>query len=297
MKFLIKTNKELLQIGRWDIDFHLPAEEIQKFPIERIVKVSDLAIVSDEKRDPTNKPDDVFTYIDISSVDVITGTIINEQELTGEEAPSRARKVIRAFDIIVSTVRATRGAIAVVPPHLHNQICSTGFTVLRCKEDINPYFLHFILRSEATKEQFRKFSTGSSYPAILDSDVLKTRIPNASTDEQDNIAMRIAFALSKRLEMIKKANHQYQEASNEIVNLLIDKVERKSAFTGFSILGHTTLEEIKKVKKEIKEREEAKNKEVQLSLVEEEAAEYKALKPKKYKKGDNNALPTMPPKA
>jgi type I restriction enzyme S subunit len=54
-------------------------------------------------------------YIDISSVDVSNGIIENPQELIGIEAPSRARKVVPAFDIVISTCRQTRGAIAVVP--------------------------------------------------------------------------------------------------------------------------------------------------------------------------------------
>ena len=32
MKLLLRSRKELQSAGRWDIDFHLPAEGILKFP-------------------------------------------------------------------------------------------------------------------------------------------------------------------------------------------------------------------------------------------------------------------------
>src|SRR5260370_14978973 len=128
----LKTKVEALErAGRWDIDFHLPPVEIEKFPIDLRVPVSKCVDVVKTKRDPTLRPEETFLYVDIASVDVETGVIARPQELTGQEAPSRARKVIHAYDLIVSTCRPTRGAIAVVPEELHGQICSTGFSVLR----------------------------------------------------------------------------------------------------------------------------------------------------------------------
>ncbi len=78
-------------------------------------------------RNPTNEPDKTFKYIDISSVDNKDKKIIKANELLGTEAPSRARKIIRAGDVIVSTTRPNLNAVAVVPQELDNEICSTGY--------------------------------------------------------------------------------------------------------------------------------------------------------------------------
>jgi type I restriction enzyme S subunit len=174
--------------------------------------------VATEKRDPSTTPDAVFQYIDIASVDVAVGAITNAQETVGEEAPSRARKVVSAFDVIVSTCRPTRGAIAVVPENLHDQVASTAFTILRPRAGVNPYYLHFALRLPSTLEQFRKWSTGSSYPAILDEDVKKTLIPMVEEAEQDAIAIRIMQALTQRSTAIALANEQWQTALGELTN-------------------------------------------------------------------------------
>ncbi|CNH84984.1 Type I restriction modification DNA specificity domain [Yersinia aldovae] len=221
MKITLESQTKIREIGRWDIDFHLPPEEIIKFNELLIKNVSDVASVVKEKRDPTKKPEDTFLYIDISCVDITSGTIVSPQELTGEEAPSRARKVVLEDDIIISTCRPTRGAIAIVPAELDNQIASTGFSVIRCKKDkINPIYLQFVLKMESTLEQFRKFSTGSSYPAILDSDVLKTKIPVPSIDLQNEIADFIVSSKNKRENTIKSANESYYNSLSLAQNSL-----------------------------------------------------------------------------
>lgn len=216
MKTLIRSRSELAAAGRWDIDFHLEPEEIKKFPKQLLARIDSVADIATEKRDPSKDPDSVFQYIDIASVDVSNGTVSTPQDLTGEEAPSRARKVVRAFDIVVSTCRPTRGAIAVVPASLHNQIASTGFSVLRPKPGVNPYYLHYALRLSSTSEQFRKWSTGSSYPAILDEDVKKTLIPLPSAEIQERIALRIMQAFSAREEALRTANSQWTNALDEL---------------------------------------------------------------------------------
>lgn len=224
MKFLIKDNRDLPTEGRWDIDYHLPAEGILRYPKERLVRVSALADISKLTRDPRRQQlGGTFMYVDIASVEVDSGTTSNPQELTGEEAPSRARMVIHAYDVIVSTVRPTRGAIAVIPPELDNQICSTGFCVLQCKENVNPYFLHFALRADSTLEQFRKFSTGSSYPAILDEDVSKTLVPYANPEEQDAIAKSMMAAYAKRQELLRIAKQEVDKAGAASLKLLEQK--------------------------------------------------------------------------
>ena len=84
-----------------------------------------------EQRDPRNDPSGKFRYVDFAGIDRLHKTITEYQTLLGADAPSRARKVIRTNDILVSTVRPNLNAVAMVPAHLDGQIASTGFCVLR----------------------------------------------------------------------------------------------------------------------------------------------------------------------
>lgn len=217
MKTLIVNRHNLIKARRWDIDFHLPPEGIKRYPQELLARVDAAADVAKTKRDPSKEPDKSFLYVDIASVDVTTGEIASPQELTGAEAPSRARKVVQAYDIIISTCRPTRGAIAIVPESLHGQICSTGFSVIRPKEGTNPFFLHFVLRLESTLEQFRKWSTGSSYPAILDEDIAKTSIPLPHVEVQNEIARQVRAAGKARADAIRQSKGVYESSVQQVV--------------------------------------------------------------------------------
>ena len=218
MKYIKVKYNDLIIEQRWDIDYHIPPIEIKKYNPEIICKLHTCTDIITEKRNPTLEPDKSFIYIDISSVDVKTGIIITPQELIGKDAPSRDRKVVRAGDIIISTCRPTRGAIAVIPDNLDNQICSTGFSVIRAKDGVNNKYLHFILRSPAVKEQFRKFSTGSSYPAILDEDVKKTEIPLPNCDIQKKVADEVEKQTIIRNKAIDKANETWEDNINKCFN-------------------------------------------------------------------------------
>ncbi|MCA3260805.1 MAG: hypothetical protein ING44_02590 [Telmatospirillum sp.] len=226
MKTLLRSRRELELAGRWDIDFHLPPEGIARYPNQLLHRVEDVADIVKGKRDPSRDPEVVFQYIDIASVDVTVGTITNPQELEGTEAPSRARKVVRAFDVIVSTCRPTRGAIAVVPLSLHDQIASTAFSIVRAHPGVNPFYLHFALRLPSTLEQFRKWSTGSSYPAILDGDVLKTLIPVPAPEIQDMIAARVVAAFQDRAKSIHAANVVWNSILSDIDGTLTGRPEQ-----------------------------------------------------------------------
>lgn len=92
MKVLKKTRLELQKAGRWDIDFHLPPVGILAFPKKILKRVDQVAEIAKDKRDPTKQPDQTFQYLDISSVDVMVGSVTTPQDVEGLEAPSRARK-------------------------------------------------------------------------------------------------------------------------------------------------------------------------------------------------------------
>lgn len=225
MKTLLVDVTQLKAAGRWDIDFHLPPVGITAFPKNTLKPLSTAVEIIKKKRDPTLHPERMFNYVDISSVDVETGVIARPQDLTGAEAPSRARKVIHAYDIIISTCRPTRGAIAVVPEDLHGQICSTGFSVIRCKNGVNPFFLHLAIRLDSTLEQFRKWSTGSSYPAILDEDVAKTVVPLPDPATQDRIAKTVRDAVVQREIAIQAANDAWKATNDRIFAVLSSGTE------------------------------------------------------------------------
>lgn len=153
-----------------------------------------------------------FTYIDISSINNDTFKIENPKELLGEEAPSRARKVVENGDIIFATTRPNLKNIAIVEKEFNNQISSTGFCLLRTRKKlINNEYLFYFLISEKVQDFIQPFIRGAQYPAISDKNLLSVKIPLPTVDEQVTIVNRIKSMFNKsnklKVTQTEKLNH------------------------------------------------------------------------------------------
>jgi type I restriction enzyme S subunit len=153
-------------------------------------------------------PDGEFDYIDLSSVDKDTKRIEGISPIACSAAPSRARQIVKAGDILVSTVRPNLNGVAAVPIELDGATASTGYTVLRPRSDRvdGSYLFHWVKHPKFVGEMVR-LATGASYPAVSDKIVRAAMIPLPSLPEQRRIAAILdkAEALrAKRREAIAK---------------------------------------------------------------------------------------------
>ena len=164
--------------GRWDAGFHGKLETLQETMAGgegKALTVSDIAGLVDERQDPKRRKEPEFDYIEISDLDGRTG-LVGHKRLPTREAPSRARRLVQAGDVLVSTVRPERGAVGVVPPHLDGAVCSTGFAVLRCR-DVHPVALAWLLKGEPVRRQMIRHNIGIAYPAITEETCLSLVLP------------------------------------------------------------------------------------------------------------------------
>ena len=136
---------------------------------------------------PLQSPEGEFDYIDVSSISNETFCIEETQRLKGKDAPSRARRLVRANDVLFATVRPTLQRIAIVPADLDNQVCSTGYFVLRPQEEVNFRFIYYYLFTEDFMGQMEKLQKGASYPAVTDGEVRAQVIAFPPLPEQQRI--------------------------------------------------------------------------------------------------------------
>lgn len=130
-----------------------------------------------------------FTYVDISAVDRDRREIVSPQVLTPGAAPSRARQVLAAGDVIVSTVRPNLNTVALVPESLNGAIASTGFCVLRPNQErLDKRFLFHWLSSESTVRRLVQQATGATYPAVSDKVIKSQPFTPPKLAEQQRIA-------------------------------------------------------------------------------------------------------------
>ncbi len=144
-----------------------------------------------EKVDPATEPDKPFTYLDIASIDNITQVIREPKAYYGANAPSRARQLVRANDVLFSTVRTYLKNIAQVPEAFDGQIASTGFSVLRGREGISSKYLFYFSLTTDFLSTLAELQRGTSYPAVRDGDVRAQPIPLAPESEQHRIVAEI----------------------------------------------------------------------------------------------------------
>ncbi|TKS55389.1 restriction endonuclease subunit S [Luteimonas yindakuii] len=131
-------------------------------PLKRWVRLNAYSL--GDKTDP----DFEFRYVDIGSVR--TGRLTRELErIRFEAAPSRARRVLRRGDTIVSTVRTYLKAIWYVNEDADDLIASTGFAVLTPGNDVEPEYLGYVVQSGAFVNRVMANSIGIAYPAIAES--------------------------------------------------------------------------------------------------------------------------------
>lgn len=159
---------------------------------------------------PDSTPDDIkITYVDIGSVSQEKG-ITSTEDYDFINAPSRARRLVRDGDTIISTVRTYLRAVAAIKTPPDNMVVSTGFAVLRPVEGVTSNFLSLAVQSDFFISRVVSLSEGVSYPAIAPSALARIELWLPPNDEQVAIAtfldretMRIDELVAKKERLIE----------------------------------------------------------------------------------------------
>lgn len=166
-------------------------------------RLKNVASHNDEALDERADPDLEIEYVDISSVSLVNG-IEKTEVMPFERAPSRARRKVKDGDIIVSTVRTYLKAIAPVCEPPKNMIVSTGFAVVRPKENLYSGFTGYLLQSNGFVGDVVANSVGVSYPAINASDLVRIPAVEPPLEEQKAIARFLDFKTAQIDALIEK---------------------------------------------------------------------------------------------
>lgn len=129
-----------------------------------------------------------YQYIDLSSVSRENNTILNTQIITQENAPSRARQIIKKDDVLFATTRPTLSRYCIINDEFNNEICSTGFCVFRAKkEEVLPKWIFYCVSTQMCLEFLENNQEGTSYPSISDRVFKSFQIPIPSLETQEKI--------------------------------------------------------------------------------------------------------------
>ncbi len=208
--YFIKNYSDTKLFGRVDAEYYQPKYEeiinaIKNYPGGYSTIFSEFTQNKSTFKIDREK---AYQYVEIGSINVSNGEIL-PNEILGEELPTNAKRILNKGDILVSKVRTYRGGITIVEEDSY--VGSGAFTVLRESGQINKETLLAFLHSKPLLAWSLKPNTGTSYPVIIDDDILNLSIPILPKEKQTEIQQKVteSFALRKQskhlLECAKKA--------------------------------------------------------------------------------------------
>lgn len=141
------------------------------------VRLSDIVSINADSLPDSTDPDREIQYFDVSSD--------GDHEVSGRmrfsQAPSRARRLAEAGDVVYATIRPLLRRLFIAEDR-PDAVYSTGYAILSGPEDVTRYLYH-ALTTEPVERQIHAFSTGTGYPAISAGDLgdVKIRLPNKAS--------------------------------------------------------------------------------------------------------------------
>ena len=218
-----RTNERTIIISNIYYDILQEAANIVEVDIEDKIELKKLLNIT-KKVDNINWKvmDRELYYIDLSSVNTGNKKIEATELITKTNAPSRAKQIVKSKDIIFGTTRPMQERLALIPDWLDNQICSTGYCVLRGdKEIVKEKWIYYNL----LKTDFYKYvelnQKGASYPAISDSEIKNYKIPIpplhvqqhvvSILDKFDTLVNDLKVGLPKEIEQRQKQYEYWRE--------------------------------------------------------------------------------------
>ena len=200
-------------------------EWLGEIPVEwEVKKLKYLVSMNDESLPEDTDERFLIKYVDISNVKSGVG-ILSIEELSFSSAPSRARRIVREGDVIVSTVRTYLRSITKISNPPDNLIVSTGFAVIRPRR-LNSDYTGYMFYSENLIGEIVSRSTGVSYPAINASDIGNIPVPVPTTDEQTAIANfldRKTAEIDALIAQKERLLELYEEEKTAIINHSVTK--------------------------------------------------------------------------
>jgi type I restriction enzyme S subunit len=103
-------------------------------------------------------------YVDLANTKA--GQIDDYIDFSFEEAPSRARRVLRCGDVIVGTVRPGNRSFARIASDVTGLTGSTGFAVLRSREVVDQALVYIAATNDEAIDRLSHLADGGAYPAV-----------------------------------------------------------------------------------------------------------------------------------
>lgn len=154
-----------------------------------------------------------FRYVELSNINSSIGIIDGFTEIVGKDAPSRAKRLLKANDVIASSVEGSIDRVALVDKDHEDCPASTGFFQFRCQESILPEVILVLAGSVVLQMQLQKQTAGTILTAVPKEAIKKIILPIIPGNVQKQIA-----------DLVQKS-HEARKEAKSLLSQTIQKVE------------------------------------------------------------------------
>lgn len=172
------------------------------------------------KFNPISQSDKVFRYVELSNINSSIGIIDGYSEVLGKETPSRAKRILKKDDIIVSSVEGSLEKVALVDEEQDGFLASTGFFQFRSKE-ILPEVLLVLAKSPVLQMQLEKYCAGTILTAVPKEAIKNMLLPILTQSTQQKISDLACQSHEAR----RKAKELLEEAKKKVEEMILENNE------------------------------------------------------------------------
>lgn len=171
--------------------------------------------------DPSQAPTSDFNYVELSQINSALGMIDGLTESSGAGLPSRARRQVRAGDVIASAVVGSVDKVALISPDEDGYIASTGFFHFRPKT-VSPEYLLMLVRSRCVSMQFQQQATGGILSAVPDGRLKYVIVPRFPQKLQDKVTDLVVQAHQAK----RESDALLEQAKARVEQLIEEAIEQ-----------------------------------------------------------------------
>lgn len=164
------------------------------------IRLLDIVSIS---RESVKEFDGIKKYLSTGDLDF--DKIVNLEDITWENKPSRANQLVKENDVLFAKMKDTKKTL-IIDDAKKDLIVSTGFYVLTVSEKIMPKYLYYFLSSEIFLRDKNKLCKGATQKALNNEGLSKIKIllPNL------NLQYKTIDILDKAKNLIDKRKLQLE---------------------------------------------------------------------------------------
>ncbi len=203
------------KVDRVDADYFQPKYDELISKINNQNAKSLLEVVQNVPARFVPKPDESYKYVELANINSSVGVVDGYSEVLGKEAPSRARRLLKTGDVLVSSIQGSLGKTALVDTDQNGSLASTGFFQLRSSEILSEVLLVFA-KSIILQWQLERECAGTILSAVPQESLKRLIIPILPRSTQQ----KIADLVKKSHEARKKSKEQLDEAKRKVEEMI-----------------------------------------------------------------------------